>query len=94
MTNLVNHFRELKAKLEERRPLLTGTVAAAGYLEFFDEFLREQEFDLALHMVCDFVIDESVRQIDSAAVELIHAIHQSMAIQDDCVERIKAKFVQ
>jgi hypothetical protein len=94
MTNLVSHLRELKAKLEELRPLLTGTVAVGGYLEFFDEFVREQEFDLALHMICDFVIDENVPQIDPAVVERIRAIHQSMQIQDDCVERIKAKFSQ
>jgi hypothetical protein len=44
------------AQLQSLRPILL-TEHGHSFLDLFDEFMREQEFELALHVVCDYILE-------------------------------------
>lgn len=43
---------------------------AAGYLKFFDDFLEEGEFGLALHALCDYLLEPDVPAVDGGFIVL------------------------
>jgi hypothetical protein len=61
--------------------------------EYFDDFLRADEFDLALHVVCDLVIEESIMTSEHI-VASIDELHQLMVIHDDCVTKIRKRLAE
>ena len=58
------------------------------YRKTFDEFLREQEFGLALHAVCDY-LTEIGAPIDSSLAEQLEHLHEAMQIKDDCLIQLR-----
>ena len=56
----------------------------------FDEFVREHEFDLALHLICDSVL-ESTTQPATALIQKIEDLHAAMKIEDNCVASLQDK---
>lgn len=68
--------------------------AASPYRNSFEEFMREHEFGLALHSVCDYLILEGHELITPSHLTLIMELHAAMQIQDDCLpelERARAR---
>jgi hypothetical protein len=63
---------------------------ASSYKESFDEFMREHEFGLALHSVCDYLISEGVGQITLDRIILIQELHSAMQLQDSCVSELES----
>jgi len=49
----------------------------------FDEFVRETELGLALHTVCDYLLESETPRPEATTVEQIRALHTSMEIKDD-----------
>ena len=80
----------LSARLAVLRPMLPD-VPGDESLRWFDEFVREHEFDLALHVVCDYLIGPDGDPASSATVEKIRELHAAMKIEDDCVEQLAKK---
>ena len=56
----------------------------------FDEFIREHEWDLALHVVCDCLLEQTTPP-EPAVVEQIQALHDIMKIGDSCVMKLRRK---
>jgi len=56
---------------------------AGDYRETFEEFVREHEFDLALHAVCDYLL-EALPVFDSAIVDQIRQLHVTLQLDDHC----------
>ena len=79
MTNYV----ELTNRTMRLRPLLAGSDEQSH--ELFDEFLREHEFDLALHVVCDFLIESPAVSVSVSLLSEIHDLHEMMNLKDQCV---------
>lgn len=67
---------------------------ASSYKESFEEFLREHEFGLALHSVCDYLISEGVGQITLDRIMLIQELHSAMRLQDNCVSELESARVR
>lgn len=84
-------FEELRAGVEELRPILVAEQRAHGYLSLFDEFVREAELGLALHTVCDYLLESETPRPEATTVERIRALHASMEIEDDCLDRLRQK---
>ena len=76
------------AQLQSLRPMLL-TEHGHSFLDLFDEFMREQEFELALHVVCDYILEPNFLIVSNATVEQILRLHTEMEIVDDCVEDLQ-----
>jgi|SRR5580704_10173966 hypothetical protein len=84
-------LEELRVRVMQLRPVLLGGLKTDGYLNLFDEFVREWEPDLALHCVCDYLLEPETVTLDGATIEEVCSIHLSMDLRDDCVERLRTK---
>jgi hypothetical protein len=54
----------------------------------FDEFVREHEFDLALHLVCDYLISEAAL-ITVSRMVTIDDLHAEIQILDNCISELE-----
>lgn len=80
---------------ELREKLLTlGEVFVAdealSYRTLFHELVREQEFELALHAVCDYLVAEGAEFITPSRIMLIEALCSAMDIEDDCIAELES----
>jgi hypothetical protein len=85
-----SHFENLRERLRDLRPVLLRNPCSQSYLEFFDEWVREYEFDLALHAVCDYLLEQNTVP-ENITIEQISSLHEAMDIQDECVNRLRLK---
>ena len=67
--------------------LLTGRDHS--FLDLFDEFMQQHEFGLALHVVCDFILDPDSPPANKSTVDQIQGLHIAMKIDDRCVEELQ-----
>jgi hypothetical protein len=61
----------------------------SSYKVSFDEFMREHEFGLALHSVCDFLMSEGTAQITLDRIVLVQELHAAMQLWDNCVSELE-----
>jgi hypothetical protein len=54
-----------------------------------DEFLDEHEFELALHVICDFLLDKKRGTPSELVLQRIESLHSRMGLTDDCVARLR-----
>jgi hypothetical protein len=85
-----NAMQELQTQLQALRPLLL-TRHDHSFLDFFDEFMKHREFGLALHAVCDFILDKSSPRVTKSVVDQIQHLHITMGIDDGCVEALQSQ---
>ena len=57
----------------------------------FDEFIREDEFGLALHVVCDYLLTPDSARVDHGTTSRIERLHFAMGIDDGCLLAIAKK---
>lgn len=81
----------LREAVSQLRPILSVGRSASGYLALFDEFIREFELGLALHCVCDYLLEDDAGAADRQIVDRVSALHQVMCLDDDCVFRLREK---
>jgi hypothetical protein len=60
-------------------------------IDLFDEFLREHEFELALHVVCDLLLDVDAPPASRDMILRIEQLHERMEVVDDCATRLRLK---
>ena len=80
--------KETQGELQFLRPVLLAEGAGSA-LDLFDEFVREHEFDLALHVVCDFLLDSDSLQVSGSIIDQIQHLHTTMEIDDACVQQLQ-----
>jgi hypothetical protein len=81
---------EVQQRLQTLRPLLQ-TQTPPHYLRLFDEFIREHEFGLALHSLCDSLLDPNSPTPDESTLAQIKELHQLMKIQDNCLKKLQQR---
>jgi len=57
--------------------------------EYFCELIDANEFEVALHTLCDFLL-ESGDPIDATVFQRITELHTKMGLNDDCMSQLKA----
>jgi hypothetical protein len=82
------HYADLKQRLFELRPLVRENQKT---LEYFDELVEANEFEVALHALCDSVLKGNTPAPATGEIDRIEALHERMELKDNCVERLKAK---
>ncbi len=73
---------DIEPKLRSLRFLLIGTSGA--FLDTFDQFMEQREFGLALHVVCDFLLEADTPLFDEFVLTRIQQLHNAMDIHDEC----------
>ena len=86
-----DYYRELQNGVGELRTVLTELGASVASLDLFDEFLQNSEFELALHVACQYLLEPGVRRQPNDVLDRIESLHNTMAIDDDCATRLRAK---
>ncbi|MBZ5523530.1 MAG: hypothetical protein LAP21_14950 [Acidobacteriia bacterium] len=94
MTDLDSVHHNLKSQLEGLRNSIFGLQNDPKYMELFDEFLREQEFGLALETLCDFLLEPRSALASESLLEQIENLHQLMNVMDSCVQDLRDKAAQ
>lgn len=85
------HYRNLANRLMALRVVFSTGSEGARYLELFDEFLSVDEFELALHGLCDFLNEPTAAAPSNVVVDQIQALHVEMELNDNCAERLRSK---
>jgi len=57
----------------------------------FDELIREHEWELALHVVCDYLLEPATPPAAPELIEKIQSLHKVMGIEDSCVTDLRRK---
>jgi hypothetical protein len=79
--NLASHFDELSTELKPLCRLLGKDNKAR---EIFGEFMDHNEFELALHVICDSLLDRKELILGDQEIETIELLHEKMHIRDQC----------
>jgi hypothetical protein len=82
--------KKLQAQLKNLRPVLV-TERSETFRDLFDEFLEHHEFEVALHTLCDFVLESDSPPVTTKILEQIQHLHAAMKINDSCVEQLRKK---
>lgn len=83
-------IQELKSSLAQLRPILEGPEQQ-GYLALFDELVEHHEFGLALHCVCDYLLEPQTAAPDQVTAQRITWLHSAMQIEDECIESLRER---
>jgi hypothetical protein len=62
-----------------------------SFLDLFDEFMQQREFGLALHAVCDFILEPDSPRVSRSILDQIQHLHAAMGIDDGCIEELQAQ---
>lgn len=80
----------MEQKLTNLRAVLSEGQALDAH-QVFDEFVREHEWGLALHVVCDYRPEPTAPAAPEAVRQQIQSLHEVMAIEDTCVADLRRK---
>jgi hypothetical protein len=83
----------MKAKLVPFREVLP-TGGDVNWSEIFDEFVQQHEWELALHVVCDYLLEPTAQAASEAVIQRIQSLHAAMGIEDTCVADLRGKAKQ
>jgi hypothetical protein len=83
-------MRDLQEGLQALRPILLGE-RGHSFLDLFDEFVEQREFGLALHALCDFMLDPDSPRVSKSILDQIRRLHALMKIDDHCVEELESQ---
>lgn len=65
------------------------TDNTATYREWFDEFMREGEYSLALHILCDYLSLEEKALITTDRIMIVQELHSMMMLDCNCVSELE-----
>ena len=82
--------RQLQGQLKDLRSVLANE-GNRSFLDLFDEFVDHHEFELALHTLCDFILESDSPRVTTTIVDQIQHLHASMELTDSCVEQLRKK---
>lgn len=91
MSNVENLRDSLQRQLQSLSGLVSELQDDRPYREIFDEFLREHEFDLALHVLCDVLLKPQTPAVNQSALKQIQELHRLMGLEDECVKQLQDK---
>jgi hypothetical protein len=81
--------RQMAQKLTKLKPVLA--MANDEVNRFFEEFVREHEWELALHIVCDYLLEPETQAVSMDVIPEIEDLHAVMGILDTCGADLRRK---
>ena len=90
MHKLEQHYREVHDILLPLERVFEGNAEGQKYRRFFREELDANELEVALHAICDFLAGApTTMPISGSVVDQIEVLHKKMAIEDDCIAKLR-----
>jgi hypothetical protein len=86
-----SHYAVLRARLQSLRSIFPIGPRGETYCALFDDFLGNNEFGLAMQVLCDFLLESDVPSPNEAEFKEIALLHTLMEIQDDYLLRLRDK---
>jgi hypothetical protein len=87
MKDLRAHYRDVNERLTGLKDLISD----ADRLRYFEESLAANELEVALHALCDFLLEPRTPPVSRVPLREIETLHALMEIQDDCTKRLAEK---
>jgi|SRR5271163_4604480 len=81
--------QDMVRKLASLKPLLSA--GGDDLNQLFDEFVQEHEWELALHLVCDYLLEPKTHAQPEAVIQEIRDLHDVMGIEDTCIADLRQK---
>jgi hypothetical protein len=91
MPELRDHWCDVTVELETLRATFPPSERIETATRLFDEFLSENELDLALHVLCDALLEADTGSTTPDLLSRLERLHAVMGIADDCVERLRPR---
>ena len=85
---LEEHYRSVSDQLRSLEPIFDESEHGKNYRGYFREFLEVNELELALHAVCDFLLERGPAVFDEEIIHRVDSLHQQMSIHDDCTTKL------
>jgi hypothetical protein len=85
------HYKVLESSLLELRHLFLLNENLSDYRQHFDEVLNANEFEIALHALCDFLLEPTTPNVGLDEINKIDTLHEKMGLNDDCSAALRAK---
>ena len=86
---LLEHWADLRRSLLDLRPLLLLDAATQCH---FDEFLEANEFEVALHTLCDYLRERPAVNVGLGEIQKIEDLHLKMQLRDECSSELRARY--
>jgi hypothetical protein len=83
----------MKAKLSPLGAVLS-TGGDVNWPEVFDEFVEQHEWELALHLVCDYLLEPTSQAAPEAVIRQIQSLHEARGIENTYVADLREKAQQ
>ena len=91
MHKMEQHYREVHNLLLPLERVFDESLEAQKYRSFFREELDANELGVALHAICDFLLEPTTIPMSASVVDEIEALHKKMAIEDDCIAKLRQR---
>jgi hypothetical protein len=80
-------MRRILASLRDIVPIEWNPNA----IPLFDESIREHEWEVALHVVCDYLLEPATPPAPPEVIQQIQTLHRIMGIEDTCLADLRRK---
>jgi hypothetical protein len=91
-SDLLRQWEDMRLKLESLRHLLPSDKNPDSRLAYFDELLWANELEVALHTICNFLLEHESATVETRDIATIENLHRQMELDDDCVNQLRDKF--
>src|SRR5262249_36647364 len=82
---------DVTGRLKAVRYLLERSLHPTAYLQLFDEYLEANELELALNVLCDFLLEPTAPAVTESELNELSLIHSMMELDDEDVELLRRK---
>jgi hypothetical protein len=91
MQNLRKHFIEVNQILLPLQSAFNSNPEGGRRREYFLESVEANEFEIALHALCDFLLEHQDASVTEDLLARIDELHKKMEIDDECVIKLKSR---
>ena len=91
--DLLKRWRGLTVDLRALEAVFPDSQSGITARHWFDEFLSQNELQLALLVACDFLLEPDARAISPATFAQIQDLYSRMGITDACMTRLNQKML-
>lgn len=89
MRNREIHRQILGKELVTLREMLPPLEAK--FAGFFEEYIGQHEFGLALDIICDYLLEPTTPPASASVLEQIRKLRALMEVEDDCFAKLQRK---
>ncbi len=85
-------YDDLGKRLEALRATFPDSPEGLARRKYFDENLAANEFEIALHALCDFAVEFHNARMNAGVILHIEELHRLMDLEDTCVSDLRSKY--